>query len=175
MTLILGIHLGHNSTVALIENNNIISILSEERLTRRKNYSGFPFKALEKTIELYPQTVMVDRVAIPSTIYKKNERAIYTPVFKHVPKKYKQIIDKENPSIKKTIAKILEKNGLQTKINFYDHHKAHAASASYSTNLIDPLIVTSDGHGDKLSSTINILENNTIKTLHSVPDQLSLG
>ena len=46
----LAIHLGHNATVALSKNGEIISVISEERLTRVKNFTGFPVEAL-KTIK----------------------------------------------------------------------------------------------------------------------------
>ena len=42
----LAIHCGHNATAALSINGEIIAIISEERITRIKNYTGFPVESL---------------------------------------------------------------------------------------------------------------------------------
>ncbi len=43
---ILGVHYGHDATLALMKDGEIIECMSEERLTRLKKYVGFPHKAL---------------------------------------------------------------------------------------------------------------------------------
>ena len=48
---ILGIHLGHNSTAAIVVDGKIINCISEERFTRIKNDCGFPKKAVEWILE----------------------------------------------------------------------------------------------------------------------------
>ncbi len=45
--IFLAIHIGHNATVALSINGKIISVISEERITRIKNFTGFPNKSIE--------------------------------------------------------------------------------------------------------------------------------
>lgn len=44
---VVGIHYGHNATVSLLRNGEIMFCLSEERLNRIKNSTGIPFLALE--------------------------------------------------------------------------------------------------------------------------------
>ncbi len=44
---ILGIHTGHNATVALMTDGTIIACASEERFTGKKNYQGYPAKSIE--------------------------------------------------------------------------------------------------------------------------------
>jgi len=44
---ILGIHYGHNATVALSQNGRIVFAMSEERLNRLKNSNGFPVLVLD--------------------------------------------------------------------------------------------------------------------------------
>ena len=48
---ILGIHDGHNATVALFQGDRVTYALSEERLSRRKNEGGFPARALDRVLE----------------------------------------------------------------------------------------------------------------------------
>lgn len=44
---IIGIHFGHNATVAVAKKGKIIFCQSEERLNRIKNSTGFPKRTLE--------------------------------------------------------------------------------------------------------------------------------
>ncbi|MBL4655613.1 MAG: hypothetical protein JKY33_07310 [Bacteroidia bacterium] len=48
MTFILGIHIGHDATAAIInDNGEILAAVGEERLSRFKSHTGFPYKAIE--------------------------------------------------------------------------------------------------------------------------------
>ena len=50
---ILGIHLGHDATACLInDKGEIVAAIAEERLTRIKYHTGFPYVAIDKVIEL---------------------------------------------------------------------------------------------------------------------------
>ena len=49
---ILGIHYGHDANVALIEDGKILFAIGEERLSRKKFHRGFPFLAIEHTLNL---------------------------------------------------------------------------------------------------------------------------
>ena len=48
---IIGIHDGHNASVALIRDGKIVYALQEERVSRVKNKQGFPKGALETLLE----------------------------------------------------------------------------------------------------------------------------
>ena len=53
MSYILGIHLGHDATACLINSDGeILSSVTEERLTRVKYHTGFPYKAIGKFFQL---------------------------------------------------------------------------------------------------------------------------
>lgn len=50
---ILGLHLGHDATAALIDSNGkTIAAIAEERLTRVKYHMGFPFEAIAEVIKI---------------------------------------------------------------------------------------------------------------------------
>lgn len=50
---ILGIHLGHDATACLLNNKGeIVAAVAEERLTRIKYHTGFPYNAIEKVMEI---------------------------------------------------------------------------------------------------------------------------
>ena len=44
---ILGIHDGHNASVALMKNGRIIDAIQEERFNRIKNFGGYPKKSIQ--------------------------------------------------------------------------------------------------------------------------------
>lgn len=52
-TWVLGVHFGHNASVALAHHGEIVCALSEERLCRIKNYTGFPTRALRHALDTY--------------------------------------------------------------------------------------------------------------------------
>ena len=49
----LSIHLGHNATVALSMNGRIVCAISEERLKRIKNFTGFPVESIKIIMTKY--------------------------------------------------------------------------------------------------------------------------
>ena len=53
MKVVLGIHYGHNCTVGLSIDGEIISMISEERLCRIKNSTGFPFRSIDYIVNKY--------------------------------------------------------------------------------------------------------------------------
>ena len=44
--IFIAIQSGHNATVGLSKDGEIIALISEERITRKKNYAGFPSESL---------------------------------------------------------------------------------------------------------------------------------
>ena len=46
---ILGIHIGHDATAALMdEHGNVMAAMGEERLSRVKNHYAFPYRSIKK-------------------------------------------------------------------------------------------------------------------------------
>jgi carbamoyltransferase len=45
--IILGIHDGHNSGASLFKNGKLLSAISEEKISRKKNEYGFPEKSIK--------------------------------------------------------------------------------------------------------------------------------
>ena len=68
MSVFIGIHVGHNASVALMVNGKIKLALQEERFQDIKNYQGFPEKSL-KYIKQYLDTekLTIDEAAFSST------------------------------------------------------------------------------------------------------------
>ena len=44
--IFIAIQSGHNATVGLSKNGELLALISEERITRKKNFAGFPLESL---------------------------------------------------------------------------------------------------------------------------------
>ena len=58
---ILSICDGHNASVALSKNGEVVFAISEERLTREKNYFGWPAVSLAHIDENYINLASIDK------------------------------------------------------------------------------------------------------------------
>ncbi len=65
---VLGVYFGHNASVALARNGKVVFALSEERVRRIKNYTGFPSQAYELLLEtcLDGDPARIDLVVFPT-------------------------------------------------------------------------------------------------------------
>lgn len=57
---IVGVHYGHNATVALVQNGKLVFAMSEERFNRLKNSNGMPVQTLEYIYTHYVKPEEVD-------------------------------------------------------------------------------------------------------------------
>ena len=178
--LVLGINDGHNSGAALIEDGRVAAAISEERLKNIKNYSGVPGLTIKKVFDisgLLPQDV--DVIAIVSLnrtyaplketplrvrIFEKTSPFVHRHTFS---KLYVRILHKFRSM--KELSKILEELDLIEKETvFIEHHQCHAACAYYQRPFDDDAIVlTLDGAGDGLSSTVSVGEGFNIRRIAS--------
>ncbi|MCP4717450.1 MAG: hypothetical protein GY868_20195, partial [Deltaproteobacteria bacterium] len=58
---------------------------------------------------------------------------------------------------------------------FVDHHRCHAACAAFFSGFETALVITIDGIGDGLSGSINLLNDNELRTVATVSGKHSLG
>ncbi|MEM3781384.1 MAG: carbamoyltransferase C-terminal domain-containing protein [Candidatus Micrarchaeaceae archaeon] len=56
-----------------------------------------------------------------------------------------------------------------------EHHIAHAATAAFASGFKNALILTADGYGDGLSTTISTFENGRLERHHAVSANNSIG
>ncbi|MBL6988111.1 MAG: carbamoyltransferase [Methylobacter sp.] len=61
------------------------------------------------------------------------------------------------------------------KFTFVNHHLAHAATAYYMSGYQQSLVLTVDGSGDNVSTTVVDVQGNTFNTLMTKPVEQSLG
>lgn len=63
----------------------------------------------------------------------------------------------------------------RAELNHFDHHACHAASAFYCSGFSDCLVITADGAGDLLWTTISVGKNGELSRLSAIERQTSIG
>ena len=188
---ILGIQLGHDSSACILKDNKIIAASPEERFSRVKNDSGFPLKAIDFCLkEANLNSEEIDVIAIPQLNLTRmhlsyldldlvKEKSLKISIKNKIKRKLKdRFIGQSIP--KGTELPIYYKRPFfkeNTKIHCCPHHKAHAASAYYTSGFKDEkvLIVTMDGIGEGISSALWLADKNEIRKIKSYGKESSLG
>lgn len=183
---ILGIHIGHDSSAALLRNGRLIADVAEERFVRVKHYSGVPYLALEYCLKAGGITMGdIDIVAVSSkdAIPQLNflfdiegnraEKRTIKGQAADVYRKYFGGMHKKPPLYVKKYPL-----PLKTRIVHVEHHLAHAASAYYTSGIPRnerSLIVTCDGAGDAVSFCLWRGEHGKITALKKFDTSGSIG
>ena len=181
---VLGIHIGHDSSAALVVDGRIVADVAEERFTRTKHYCGLPIHALDYCLKSRKLTMAdIDAVAVPTNgtipdlnflLDLKGAKAEQRTKSRRALDFVKEIMNKAEVKPPLYIKNFPLHAG--TEIVHVEHHLAHAASAYYTSGLKDKqLIVTIDGAGDGVSIALWRGENGKITKLQSFPTSASLG
>ena len=78
----LGIHDGHTATACLFEDGEVIACISEERLNRVKEWSGFPDESINKCLEIAgKRSEEVEAIGICSLMPQIGTESYFKPLF----------------------------------------------------------------------------------------------
>lgn len=188
---ILGIQLGHDSSACILNGNEIIAASPEERFSRVKNDSSFPLKAIDFCLkEANLSSEQVDVIAIPqSNLTRHHECFLNLDIVRERNSKI-SFKNKIKRKLRDIFIKQLIPKGTElpiyykrpffkenTKIHCCHHHKAHAASAYYTSGFKDEkvLIVTMDGVGEGISSALWLGSKNKLQKVKSYGTESSIG
>ena len=188
------------SSACIIRDGIILAAIDEERIRRIKYCGGFPELAIKEVIRISKiRPSDIDRIAIgykeillPSYIKQSilNQRTITAnPIknwtdrvgismfekyysYSHSSKFLKRF---EYTTTQNMIRSALSKLGINAPIVRYDHHTCHAATAALTSGWSKCLVITADGRGDGITSTVSIFENNKLKRLSYSTVESSLG
>lgn len=181
---VLGVHVGHDSSAALVLDGQIVADVAEERFTRTKHFAGLPLHAIDYCLKSQRLTMAdLDVVAVPAagTMPELNflfdlqgDRREQSPPSKRALEFVREITQRPGmkpPSYVKNFPL-----SSRTQIVHVHHHLAHAASAYYTNPLREKqLIVTMDGVGDGYSAAVWRGEQGRITLLKSFTPSASLG
>lgn len=192
---ILGIHVGHDSSVALIKNGKIAAAAAEERFTGLKHYNFLPIRSLEFCLQKEGIDIKdIYKIVIPSIGRQEDIEVILGrlkagTVRREIPEKDQSLMDKFRylmvnlfrhlnvwtPLVPPAYVKTY-KYPLSSELLYIEHHLAHAASAYYTSGFNEKtLVITADGSGDGISTTVWISEDGKLTPRLKVGREGSLG
>jgi carbamoyltransferase len=180
----------HDSAASLIKDGEIISAVQEERFTRKKHDSSFPYHSIKYCLE----TNKINLKDIKSIIYYEKplltfERLLET-YLSTAPRGSRSFISamqvwiKEKLFLKSNLKKELkalqkeivnDENPYIPKILYSEHHLSHAAAAFYPSPFNKAAILCMDGVGEWATTSAWIGESNNIKPLWEINFPHSLG
>tara|TARA_B100000686_G_scaffold350949_1_gene448322 strand:+ start:935 stop:2773 length:1839 start_codon:yes stop_codon:yes gene_type:complete len=165
VTSILGISaFYHDSAAALIIDGKIIAAAQEERFSRKKHDSSYPFHAVEFVLKESKLTLNnVDYITFYEKPFLKFERLLET-YLAFAPKGFRSfsmsmpIWLREKLFQKKVLFNELQNHDKNfkdiNKIYFSEHHFSHAASAFYPSPFKEAVVLTLDGVGEWATTTV---------------------
>lgn len=172
MTLILGLHTGHEASAALFENGQLLAAISDERLTRVKNDGGrLSDIAIDEVLRTSGRSRSeIDRLALLYTFFPEEYFRRETWV-KEIERRFvrrRRLASGERPQMLLSgFVERLRIRGKQFKdhflsekflaaerfgrasASFFDHHESHAVAAAYYSGFSRCAVITIDGNGDE--------------------------
>ena len=145
----LGINYLSESSVCLFKNNQLVYALSEERINRKKNWFGIPYKSIAKLLKdnkiklkdidhfaSHGLSAITRDTPNDSAFEKKISTINNSNLQKERKKKLITLLKKRQKHERKVISVRTKKIIAELKKNFkniriFDHHTSHAASAYY--------------------------------------------
>jgi carbamoyltransferase len=167
----------HDSAAAILKDGEIIAAIEEERLSRVKHTSAFPFRAIEHCLQAAGARISdCDIIAYNqselSIAIESRTRFIKDPL---APRKFDRGF----------LARLLEERfggpALSEKLRFCSHHLAHAWSAFFLSGFPSSLVVCLDGGGENapgpdLSGLIGRFDGENFEMLcEHAAEQRSIG
>jgi len=185
MTAILGISaFYHDSAAALLVDGEIVAAAQEERFTRKKHDSRYPQHAIRYVLDEAGLTLQdVEHVVFYDKPFLKFERLLETYVA-HAPKglrSFKMAMPvwlREKLFQKQVLAKELRRHDpsfKEDRLLFAEHHFSHAASAYYPSPFDEAVVLTLDGVGEWVTSSVAIGQNGKLAVQREIHFPHSLG
>lgn len=170
----------HDSASALVRDGEIIAAAQQERFSRIKHDDSFPEDALNYCLREGRLDINdVDLLAFYENPAIKFNRIMDMLANGNKGKKDRALAEKviDLWSGYKFYQEdiIRENSGYEGKIIFPLHHQSHAASAFFPSPYNDAAVITLDGVGEYMSTTIGMGRGNRIKLLNSINFPHSLG
>ena len=175
----------HDSAACILIDGKIIAAAQEERFTRKKHDSSYPFNAINFVLK-YANIKLsdVDQIIFYEKPFLKFERLLETYVA-FAPKGFVQFSKsipiwlKEKLFQKKLLfdkLKTHDNNFVSNKnIFFSDHHLSHAASAFFPSPFEEAIILTADGVGEWATTTVAVGKKNELEIKKEIHFPHSLG
>jgi len=189
MSVFMGIHDGHNASVAVLRDGRIELALQEERLTRIKNQGDAPVGAAKLAFQMLNGESTRTRVGLSGLYMNYNQwqrEAILRDYERSADllSRWKQpfkgtFVDRAYQKRKadQRVEALSEIGVPNDRVEAVEHHLAHASAAYHTAPWPDEkvLVLTCDGSGDRLSATVSIGEHGALSRIATVSEHDSIG
>jgi carbamoyltransferase len=180
MTRVLGISAHyHDAAAALIVDGTIVAAIQQERLSRIKNDPSLPIAAAQACLELAALAPeQLDAVVFYEQPFDKLERVL-VELLRGLPRTWKQFpraLASQLGSKLWVLDQLAEQLFVpRAKIQCFEHHRCHAASAMFVSPYPDAAVLVVDGVGEHSSTTLWHGRDRELRQLGSVDFPHSLG
>ncbi len=174
--------MGHHSAAALLADTGIIAAIEESKITRNRAASGIPRDAIRFCLERAGISwSQIDRVAIASnprrawkrqTLFRARRAAVAPVQSGYFLNKALGELGRELNN--QRLVKQMSGAG-SARVESFDHHRCHAASAFYASPYPRALILTLDEFGDGESGFVGLGDGTKISELSTIPFPHSLA
>ncbi len=175
----------HDSAATILIDGKIIAAAQEERFTRKKHDSSYPYHAIEFVLNFAKIKLSeVDQIVFFEKPFLKFERLLETYVA-FAPKGFKSFSTampiwlRDKLFQKKLLFTKLKKHDDKLeddkKIYFSEHHLSHAASAFFPSPFEEAIVLTADGVGEWATTTVAIGKGNSLEIKKEIHFPHSLG
>ena len=172
----------HDSAAAILIDGKIVAAAQEERFTRIKHDSNYPFNAVKFVLNYSNLKLSeVDKIIFYEKPFLKFERLLETYVA-FAPRGFNSFCKaipiwlKDKLFQKKMLLKKLDQDFKDdNKFYFSEHHLSHAASAFFPSPFKDAIILTADGVGEWATTTVGIGNDNNLEIKKEIHFPHSIG
>ena len=175
----------HDSAAALIQNGIVLNAIQEERLSRIKHDSSFPIHSIKEILRINKLSLSdIDHIVFYEKPFVKFERLMDTYV-SFAPRGIKSYLKSmplwiseklfQKKNMINQLNSIEKIKHIEKKIKFSEHHLSHAASTFYPSPFNEALILTIDGVGEKVTTSVAVGKGNNIKITKEIHFPHSLG
>ena len=175
----------HDSAAAIIIDGKIIAAAQEERFSRKKHDSSYPFHSIEFVLKKAKLKLSeINYITFYEKPFLKFERLLET-YLAFAPKGFRSfsmsmpIWLREKLFQTKILFDKLKKHDKNfndiNKIHFSEHHFSHAASAFYPSPFTNAAVLTLDGVGEWATTTVAVGKGRDIEILKEIHFPHSIG
>jgi carbamoyltransferase len=174
--------MGHDSTAALVGDRGILAAIEDGKLERTRSIEGIPRTAIRYCLDRAGiDWAALDRIAIASRPGRAwtRQALLRTRLAPLAPVSSGYFLSKAlgefgRESNNLRILRVLAGKP-EGRVESYDHHLCHAASAYYASPFDSALVVTLDEQGDGRAGFAGLGEGTRIRELDSIPFPHSLA
>ena len=161
---------GHDSAAALVVDGECVAAVAEERISRRKHTGAFPFGAIESCLAIAGlDSSDIDEIA--HSFDYAPYRALYASD-KQNAELYRDVLSRE--AFTRQVLRGLPGTSADA-VRHVDHHRAHAASAAFTSGWDECAVIVIDGMGEAHGATTYHMRDGRLEPLLRISAADSIG